>query len=563
MSCTDDLFGADDTALLFAEHEARYAASQRRELLQAVQRLNAALSKGDALSLKGDFAKQLGITDTNNKDQIKAAIITLKQRALAWENYYTDPALYQEAHEAAKLAMAEATPLFEQADGSFLASPAKSAKDRAYEEGITTLDEETLELASKPMPDVTKGELEKPKSTHPTSWGNVQKRVLVVNNESIDGFEFNDTKKKMLRTTLVQRAIESVKAQPNYIQKVEKGVTTHYLTLDDGVKMQIALGGLRHGNDRRLAQLQDTLLTFGEVANASVEVPGEFKEWHYRVAAVHYDEPAIVLLTLKEQGGRERVTDVQILKGVNLKKENGHDSSPGLIPQKSAPTTTTIADLQRAWEEVFLPGLIQHRPELKSYKSTVAVKSPVRPQGEGRGVAADGTAVVAGERLVQGGAYPFRERTIPLGGAPNSPAMQKGLVKLSTFDLVQIYKDLSGGRVPEIKTHGMRNALGRYWLDKNLIELRSQIFGLADETDIAAIRQRLREVGFYRNLDPKWCEEQRAKVRKEKDFKKLLKAEEERSEREMGKHLKKLVDIRVRMRVNDGAVSHLGFRRQP
>ncbi len=145
---------------------------------------------------------------------------------------------------------------------------------------------------------------------------------------------------------------------------------------------------------------------------------------------MNYGEPAIVLLTLKEKGGREKITDIQILKGINLKREQGHDSSPGLIPQKSVPLTTTIAHLKQAWEEVFVPGLLKHRPELKqqllaSVSKQEALNSPVRPYGEGEGVAADGTQVVAGERLVLGGAYPYGERTMPLGGAPDSPTMQK------------------------------------------------------------------------------------------------------------------------------------------
>ena len=46
-------------------------------------------------------------------------------------------------------------------------------------------------------------------------------------------------------------------------------------------------------------------------------------------------------------------------------RENGRDSSPGLIPQKSAPTAMTIADLQCALEAFFLLGLILHHPRVE------------------------------------------------------------------------------------------------------------------------------------------------------------------------------------------------------
>ena len=543
-----DLFGADESALLMAEAEARYAAGKRREALQAVQRLNAALSKGDALSLKGEFAQQLGITDTTDKVQIKQAIAVLKECALQWENYFTDPALYREAHEAAVRQMAKATPLFEQADGSFVASPVNGKTPAPEEE---TLPEELLDISSKPMPDVTK-------TTFPRAWGDENQQVLVVGNGQHLTESLKTGKMKDLRTTLVQHAVNSAQQQANYHKSIEKGIVSHFLTLDDGVVMQVALSGMRHGNDRRLIELSDVLESFGEVANASIEVPGHFGAWHYRLAAVNYGEPAIVLLTLKEKGGREKITDIQILKGINLKREQGHDSSPGLIPQKSVPLTTTVAHLKQAWEEVFVPGLLKHRPELKqqllaSISKREALDSPVRPQGKGKSVAADGTPVVAGERLVLGGAYPYGERTMPLGGAPDSPAMQKGLIKLSTFELVSVYRDLSGGHVPKVITKGMRDALGRYWLGKNLIELRSQIFGLADASDLSAIRSKLHEVGFYRHWDQEWLDQQRAKVKTERAFKRLVDDEELRSEREMEKHLKKLVDLRVRNRVSDGA----------
>lgn len=534
-----DLFGADDSALLMAEAEARYAAGKRREALQAVQRLNAALSKGDALSLKGEFAQQLGITDTTDKVQIKQAIAVLKERALRWENYFTDPALYQEAHEAAVRQMAEVTPLFEQANGSFVASPV-NGKTPASEE---TLPEELLDISSKPMPDVTKV------NTQAYTWTGLSIAVDVPKTKIVT------TAQRMgrdVRVDVYDMALKDVDAQPNAV--VNEG--RHYL-IWDGIRHQITKKGLKHGLDRRLGLNSEIAAQIGSVGNATIEVPGDFGAAHYRIGAVNTERDGLkfVLLCFQDEGGIRNITDVRILKSVNTK---GGTPSPTLTSPGSTSSAITVAHLKQAWEEVFVPGLLKHRPELKqqllaSVSKQEALDAPVRPYGEGKGVAADGTPVVAGERLVLGGAYPYGGRTMPLGGAPDSPAMQKGLVKLSTFDLVSIYRDLSGGHVPKVVTKGMRNALGRYWLGKNLIELRSQIFGLADASDLSAIRSKLHEVGFYRHWDQEWREQQRAKVKTEREFKKLVDDEELRSEREMEKHLKKLVDLRVRNRVSDGA----------
>ncbi len=60
---------------------------------------------------------------------------------------------YQDAHEAVVRQMAEATPLFEQADGSFVTSPANGKTPVPQEE---PLPEKLLDISSKPMPDVTK-----------------------------------------------------------------------------------------------------------------------------------------------------------------------------------------------------------------------------------------------------------------------------------------------------------------------------------------------------------------------------------------------------------------------
>ena len=291
--------------------------------------------------LRGEFAAQLGITDTSSPEQIKKAVATLKERALAWENYYTDPVLYQEAHEAAVHALGKVTPLFQQADGTFLASPAKAPASAPKAENELPI--EALELSSKPMPDVTK---EKPTNT----WTGLSSTVEVPNTQQIS------TAKRAgsdIRSGVYNMAFENVDAQENAI--VENG--KHYLVWD-GIRHQITKKGLKHGLDRRLGLNSEITAQIGSVGNATIEVPGDFGETHYRIGAVETQREGLkfVLRTFKDEGGERNITDIRILKSINAK---GGTPSPTLTSPGSTSSTITIADLKRAWEEVFVPGLIQ------------------------------------------------------------------------------------------------------------------------------------------------------------------------------------------------------------
>ena len=114
----DDLFGADDTALAFAAEEASFADGERRKALRALQRLTAAMSKGDALSLKGEFAEALGIKNPSDREELKATAERLRETATRWENYHTDPELYHKAHAYATEALGIPDVVVERADGA-------------------------------------------------------------------------------------------------------------------------------------------------------------------------------------------------------------------------------------------------------------------------------------------------------------------------------------------------------------------------------------------------------------------------------------------------------------
>ena len=156
----DDLFGADDTALLIMAEQAAYAADKRRAATKDLQRVNAALQKGDALSLKGDFAKRMGITDPKDVSQLQAAADRLRQTIADWERYYLNPALSAEANAKAREILGlEALPVLTQS-GDVQTAAEAGVDVRAQESGGEASDDLTDSLFSPTAP-----EAESPAST--------------------------------------------------------------------------------------------------------------------------------------------------------------------------------------------------------------------------------------------------------------------------------------------------------------------------------------------------------------------------------------------------------------
>lgn len=444
-----DLFGADDSVLLMAEAEARYAAGKRREALQAVQRLNAALSKGDALSLKGEFAQQLGITNTTDKVQIKQAIAVLKERALQWENYFTDPALYREAHEAAVRQMAKAMPLFEQADGSFVASPVNGKTPAPQEE---TLPEELLDISSKPMPDVTK--------VYTTTYrvntedGNPHDMPTLVGERIVRFVEPKDHADELVTNLFTSSVDKDVVAyaQKAISETASANVKPNYVIISNSVSQRLS-DAIRHlinvdVSDYSIAMKADAFIHVWKRHGAhgkhdhSMENVDDFGRIGYVVNsldAMCYSVAADGKTPIFAQGYTEG-NGKRVIALTARKQVNGHF----MVSQVAPDTKKKIIFVTSSYKSKEVPKQendaanatpVKH-PKMAlntgtsstplSHKTDDNVKqNPVRPQGEGKSVAADGTPVMAGERLVLGGAYPYGERTMPLGGAPGSPAMQK------------------------------------------------------------------------------------------------------------------------------------------
>ena len=150
-----DLFGADDTALAIGAEEAKYAAAKRREATKAIQRINAARTKSDALELKASWAKSLGITEASDPKQLDGVIAKLQATANAWANYYLNPELQQEANAHARLALGLSAHVAEQPDGTLepIESPVQTTPEAEDENQQALFDApDEGKRAQKPQP---------------------------------------------------------------------------------------------------------------------------------------------------------------------------------------------------------------------------------------------------------------------------------------------------------------------------------------------------------------------------------------------------------------------------
>lgn len=97
------LFEENDTAIQAMAEESRIVAAKRSQLTNARAAIRNALNKTEKLKLTAEFARQYGITDTDNKAQLQAAVDAIQTDIARWEHYFTDPALSEEVRREAAL----------------------------------------------------------------------------------------------------------------------------------------------------------------------------------------------------------------------------------------------------------------------------------------------------------------------------------------------------------------------------------------------------------------------------------------------------------------------------
>lgn len=151
-------------------------------------------------------------------------------------------------------------------------------------------------------------------------------------------------------------AFENVSKQPNVVRKKLDGdKEERTFLMVDGVLHQIAKSGLLHSANNAEDATIDAIARVGDLLNASIEVPGNFGDMHYRVAAMRLGEPYFVLFTERNLGGKMEVRDVQILKSVSAKKAGA--PTQVVTPRELPANTISVANLKEAWEGIFLGGM--------------------------------------------------------------------------------------------------------------------------------------------------------------------------------------------------------------
>lgn len=195
----------------------------------------------------------------------------------------------------------------------------------------------------------------------PNGWGDLGRKVNVVG----DGKPFykrpapkgkRKTQIKDIKEEVMRLAFENVSEQPNVVmKKLDGDKNDRFFLAIDGVLHQIAKGRLFHSANSADEATIDAVTRIGDLFNASVEVPGDFGDMHYRVAAMRLDDSYFVLFTERDLGGEMEVRDVQILKSVSAKKAGA--PTQVVTPRELPANAISIANLKEAWESIFLSGM--------------------------------------------------------------------------------------------------------------------------------------------------------------------------------------------------------------
>ncbi len=212
---------------------------------------------------------------------------------------------------------------------------------------------------------------------NPNGWGDLGRKVRVVG----DGKPFykrpvpqgkRKVQVKDIKDDVMRLAFENVSKQSNVVRKKLDGdKEERTFLMVDGVLHQIAKSGLLHSANNAEDATIDAIARVGDLLNVSIEVPGNFGDMHYRVAAMRLDEPYFVLFTERNLGGKMEVRDVQILKSVSAKKAGA--PTQVVTPRELPANTTSVANLKDAWETLFLDGMEQHLKQKEAKPGNTAM----------------------------------------------------------------------------------------------------------------------------------------------------------------------------------------------
>lgn len=217
-------------------------------------------------------------------------------------------------------------------------------------------------------------------------WGDETRKVPIVGGgkaawQFVRGKKASEAKKELL-----PMAFANIRSQKNYIESGNE--QTPCLKLD-GKTFKITSHGLFHAGDRRLKHIGPAIAVFGDVLNASVEVPGIESPWHYRIAEVNFGTPSFVLITAKESQGAEEIVNLQTLYSVNVKtdgsarelnhtkatRQTGEGTAQAVTPTNAdLPTESSIANLREAWQGLFEKDLAEHIRTSGAAKDKIAIK---------------------------------------------------------------------------------------------------------------------------------------------------------------------------------------------
>lgn len=124
------------------------------------------------------------------------------------------------------------------------------------------------------------------------------------------------------------------------------------------------------------------------------------------------------------------------------------------------------------------------------------------------------------------------QRTTPLSRLGRVNAMA-----LPLSEMVRLYRDLTGSAVPPRVARRLPGGAAATHTRAGALAISADVLGLVDRTDAAKEKARLKEHGFFRDEDADWCATQLPAA---------VRAERERSDRQLGEQLRLLGERRVK-----------------
>ncbi|MDO4527204.1 MAG: hypothetical protein Q4C03_00250 [bacterium] len=454
-------------------------------------------------ALRGDIAFSLDVFNhklISNEDKASTILHEIIHGLTTWGRSYTTRKAKIDAPEAWKKAWSELDNMYQEL---------KPQLQRMKLYGATNVDEFVAELSNPTF----RAELKR-RNLWERAWGAVKRFVrYLIGDENGRAKEVNALDAALERLdTLLDNIDSDLIAEEINIGKTRRRSPFHHMKKE---------GEVRFDSDYDKAiRLGD--FTDNPIASSDVVPPEPTMQMELNLDGIQSDNWYQTTLFRNAARGSSSTESDEALGRQNT--SNGRDNQDLNYARSSFGVTTNNENVEMLPEATVPFGYVA--PEL----------DPMNEAGEA-------AQAYYPRSILEVSIYPNGGR-VPVMG---SPADKASRLPLSLPQVVAMYRQLSRGKTPIVvsnKAHGPRQALGWYRPDAQTISVRSQLFGLADQSDVIFLHDKLKERGFFKHEDPEWCS---TVTRAEQEH------ERNASTQNLEKALARMIDNRVKTGYHQGA----------